>query len=413
MRPQLPTVIALASALLAGSAAASPADDGADYEIIPLTGLTPRTFGVAAINDSTEVAGMIFPDAGEPARVFVWRDGTVASRDLPGPGASVLGMNENGVVVGVAEGTDAPVVFVWDSRTDAYAIVPATLSVWPADVNEDLLIAGADREFLHGVALDGVTGAHQTIAFGDIPEERVGTPGALAVNRAGVVVGAEVIFLPDEGFYQETPYTWTETGGIVSLPTLDPGFGGRAIDVNVHGSIAGIVFDDSAGMQTALWPAGLDEVRNLGSPFNFFVSEATAINARDEIAVLAPNDLFGYTRAFVWRDGAFIDLSSFAPPDRFTIRPVDLNDSGEILVQLSDEIGRTILDIVIMRPVGVAPDADLDNDGDVDFQDLLLLLGAWGPCDPVCPEDLDHDGAVTFADLLLLLSGWTSAPAPA
>jgi choice-of-anchor B domain-containing protein len=49
--------------------------------------------------------------------------------------------------------------------------------------------------------------------------------------------------------------------------------------------------------------------------------------------------------------------------------------------------------------------ADIDGDGDVDFQDLLLLLAAWGTCTD-CPEDLDGDGDVDFQDLLLLLSQW-------
>ena len=52
--------------------------------------------------------------------------------------------------------------------------------------------------------------------------------------------------------------------------------------------------------------------------------------------------------------------------------------------------------------------ADLNGSGDVDFDDLLLLLSAWGPCPPQpdCPEDLDGNGAVDFADLLRLLSAW-------
>jgi hypothetical protein len=56
-----------------------------------------------------------------------------------------------------------------------------------------------------------------------------------------------------------------------------------------------------------------------------------------------------------------------------------------------------------LRP---AVPADLDDDGDVDFADLLVLLSAWGPCGPPCPADLDGNGAVDFADLLILLSSW-------
>lgn len=51
-------------------------------------------------------------------------------------------------------------------------------------------------------------------------------------------------------------------------------------------------------------------------------------------------------------------------------------------------------------------DGDVDGDGDVDFDDLLLLLAAWGPCDG-CPEDVNGDGDVDFADVVILLSNWT------
>ena len=47
-----------------------------------------------------------------------------------------------------------------------------------------------------------------------------------------------------------------------------------------------------------------------------------------------------------------------------------------------------------------------DNDGDVDFEDLITLLSSFGPCGTPCPTDLDGDGAVTFQDVLRLLSVW-------
>ena len=37
--------------------------------------------------------------------------------------------------------------------------------------------------------------------------------------------------------------------------------------------------------------------------------------------------------------------------------------------------------------------------------DLLILIGAWGPC-PSCDADLDGDGEVKVADLLLLIGAW-------
>ena len=50
--------------------------------------------------------------------------------------------------------------------------------------------------------------------------------------------------------------------------------------------------------------------------------------------------------------------------------------------------------------------ADIDGNGVVDFQDLLLVLAAWGPCG-TCAEDIDGNGIVDFQDLLELLSSWS------
>lgn len=52
--------------------------------------------------------------------------------------------------------------------------------------------------------------------------------------------------------------------------------------------------------------------------------------------------------------------------------------------------------------------ADVDGDGLVGITDLLLLLGAWGPCPPAgeCPGDLDCDGLVGINDFLVLLASW-------
>ncbi|MHC4414259.1 MAG: hypothetical protein ACYS0G_03135 [Planctomycetota bacterium] len=59
--------------------------------------------------------------------------------------------------------------------------------------------------------------------------------------------------------------------------------------------------------------------------------------------------------------------------------------------------------------VNIGPPGDLDGDGRVGINDLLLLLASWGPCpappDP-CPGDLDGDGFVGINDLLTLLANW-------
>ncbi|MCP3902175.1 MAG: hypothetical protein GY715_00955 [Planctomycetes bacterium] len=57
----------------------------------------------------------------------------------------------------------------------------------------------------------------------------------------------------------------------------------------------------------------------------------------------------------------------------------------------------------------VAPPAcpeDLDTSGDVGFGDILVIIGAWGPCGASCPEDLSDNGNVDFADILAVIGAW-------
>ncbi len=49
--------------------------------------------------------------------------------------------------------------------------------------------------------------------------------------------------------------------------------------------------------------------------------------------------------------------------------------------------------------------ADVSGDGVVDIQDLLQLIGAWGPCND-CDEDIDNSGDVDVEDLLSLIDFW-------
>jgi acetyl esterase/lipase len=53
--------------------------------------------------------------------------------------------------------------------------------------------------------------------------------------------------------------------------------------------------------------------------------------------------------------------------------------------------------------------ADLNCDGFVNVQDLLVVIGAWGACPKgqfTCPGDLDSNAVVNVADLLLVIGNW-------
>lgn len=58
--------------------------------------------------------------------------------------------------------------------------------------------------------------------------------------------------------------------------------------------------------------------------------------------------------------------------------------------------------------VGDPVSGDVDGNGVVDFNDILVLLSFWGPC-VECAADLDANGIVDFDDLLLVLANWGSS----
>jgi hypothetical protein len=343
------------------------------YDVVPLTGL-PTPFRAEALNDSGEVAGTRI---GTPT-AFVWQDGVVRSLSFPGQVVTVSAINEQGVVLGhvftpfAGDGR----VLLWDSRGGSFELLATPVDVAPFDLNGERTVVGVDNGGLFGFALDPDTGKFEPIAFGEIPTVGVGTLGAQGINDSGVAVGAEVVFLPEQGFFQETPYRWTAAGGIEALPTLVGGFGGSAVDIDPEGDIVGLVRDEFFGDQPALWKEGAGAVQPLGVPFGYFVAQPTALNVHDDVAVVAPNDFFGFTRGFLWRGGQYYDLSEAQPASEslFVIRPVDLNASGTLLVQRSNAAGLTIIDHVLLVERSAEPQAVLPEVADPG--DLVRVVGS-------------------------------------
>ena len=63
----------------------------------------------------------------------------------------------------------------------------------------------------------------------------------------------------------------------------------------------------------------------------------------------------------------------------------------------------------VFEDVGVGCLVDLDCDGFVGINDLLILLVVWGP-NPGHPADFDGDGIVGVGDMLAMFANWGPCP---
>ena len=79
----------------------------------------------------------------------------------------------------------------------------------------------------------------------------------------------------------------------------------------------------------------------------------------------------------------------------------------------NDSVTEAGVDGVVLSLIECGDDepcvGDLDDSGDVGFNDLVAILSAWGPC-AACPEDLDDSGDVGFNDIVTVLSAWGACP---
>jgi hypothetical protein len=74
---------------------------------------------------------------------------------------------------------------------------------------------------------------------------------------------------------------------------------------------------------------------------------------------------------------------------------------GTIFPFLSWDVGADNVRIAASPPPPALP-GDLNGDGVLDAQDVMILVQQFGPCDG-CPADLNRDGVVDVTDLLTLL----------
>lgn len=275
------------------------------------------------------------------------------------------------------------------------------------------------------------------------------------INDANVACGYVTLALvgPD----QQTGWRWTAANGYAMLPHLNGGNYAFARDINATGSIcgyAGATEDDL--MHAVVWDAN-NQLTDLGVPADASDSFAQAINNAGVVVGTTSNGRpwkyvpgtgmvslprygnqpafamgvnnsgwvvgiahnFGEPQTVVWDPSGTLHnigeniVGDFYFPSDESI-PLAINDNNDLVVRAYDFANACCDPVAVRLHFGfpVPCPADIDDNGSVNTDDLLLVIGAWGPCvNPNnCPADIDGSGLVNTDDLLLIVGGWGACP---
>ena len=159
----------------------------------------------------------------------------------------------------------------------------------------------------------------------------------------------------------------------LKLDGLDPQ------DVEVMG-------DDLGGIEEALDPA-----YGCTYPFgNVQVSAGSHVTLVDN----HNNDCDGDTADVMYAGFLSVGAGATLDTNGYVIYVTDYENLGTIIG--GDDV------IIIDPPVY----GDLNGDGLVNIDDMLIVIGQWGPCDG-CVADINETGVVNIDDLLIVIGNWT------
>jgi hypothetical protein len=121
-----------------------------------------------------------------------------------------------------------------------------------------------------------------------------------------------------------------------------------------------------------------------------------------------PTSLVGDSGLSVYESGNVVSESEIDTVEHLYLRNLA---SGDYVLKISrsdSAAGSRVFSVGWLFPEsdGGVP-GDLNGDGVVEVNDLLILIAGWGACSGECPGDLSGDGIVNVSDILLLLSFWS------
>ena len=120
-----------------------------------------------------------------------------------------------------------------------------------------------------------------------------------------------------------------------------------------------------------------------------------------------PTPLTGDAGLDVFAVGNIVSESEVDNVEHLYIQDLSAGDYVLKIHRLDNTSGSRVFSVGWLFPEQVGVPGDLDGNGVVDVNDLLIIIAAWGVCSGDCPADLSGDGVVEVNDILQLLSFWS------
>lgn len=244
------------------------------------------------------------------------------------------------------------------------------------------------------IAADG----QETLLRDDMEED---TPGWSVVNDNSLETGA----------WERVDPLGTLFGSTPSQPEDDATAGTDAVRcwITQNGSVGGSVGEaDVDGGPTSLVSPRLD--LSVGDGTISYARWMYDSEGDDVLQTYVSND-DGNNWTFVqdtggtssvWQTASFVVSEYLQPTDMVRVA-WSVEDANTASV-VEAGIDNLQVDIFVCDQAEPCP-GDINDDGGVDVEDILLMLAAWGES-PGDPADLDGDGFVGVDDLLILLGGF-------
>jgi probable HAF family extracellular repeat protein len=305
------------------------------------------------------------PDGSQHA--VLWQFGQtidLAAKGLGGPNSLAVGLNENALVVGLAETADSDpedfcayhtgrrcVPFLWQSGAMSPLPTLGGSNGFVSAVNRNGAMAGAAQTAVRDSSCPApLSHDYEAVVWGPAPGQIrplrplpgdtvgvafwindlgqvVGTSGTCSNTLPyGVIVGPHAVLWDSDG----TPIDLGNLGGSVDVSLF--AVGNRATYINNKSEVVG--GSTLTGNKTAhafRWTrdTGMKDLGVLPGDDN---SGAIAINERGEVVGVS-NDTEGNGRAFIWRNGLMSDLNTLVPAESplYLVAAFGINGRGEIV----------------------------------------------------------------------------------